>query len=159
MMLAAPMLPAIEDNPEPAVRWFSGRGCVVFRNERAEVFVGGTMIGTFGLKDSGARNAILVGLVADPKAHLGRIAKAFRLTSEGLRLIRRQYEAEGLAAVVARSRGGGESKVSVTLRRKLEKLFDDGLSIAAAHAKVGRRAGISPATVQRGRAARASARA
>jgi hypothetical protein len=122
--------------PESMHRWFSSRGCVVQDGECRRVYVGGTLIGSFGKRERSARNAILIGLCSDPRVHLERLAPAFGITSEALRLMRRQYEREGLGAVLARKPGGSEGKVTDRVRRRLERLFEEGLSVSAVHAKV-----------------------
>jgi hypothetical protein len=144
---------------DPTIRWFAPRGSVVQRDGRAEVFVGGTLIGCFGQGEYGARNAILIGLAQDPNAHYGQIAQAFGLSSEALRLIRRVHEAEGVAGVVARARGGSEPKMTSALRRTLEALFEHGASVSSAHAQVVKRHRIGRSTVGKVRVAWAAARA
>lgn len=117
--------------------WFSGRGCVVVGSDgRRQVFVGGSLIGTFGARDRAMRNAILMGLYADPNVHYGRLAAAFGISSEALRQIRAQYETEGLGAVLARRPGGSEGKVDGRLRKRLEKMFEEGVSVSEAHRRL-----------------------
>jgi hypothetical protein len=147
MIATSCVLPSVDFTTDPGVRWFSDRGCVVYHDDRVAVYVGGSLIAAYGASDRGERNVAVVGLSLDPRAHLGHIASAFDITSETLRLIRRQADAEGLGAVLARAPGGSESKVTPALRRRLEKLFAQGLSIAAAHERVARRSGIGRTTV------------
>lgn len=128
-MVSTPPMLALSD-PHPGYRWFSSYGCVVERGDRREVYAGGTLIGAFGPKERGMRNAILMGLCTDPRTPFARLAPAFGLTEEGLRLMRRQYERDGLAAVVARTVGGSESKVTPRLRAKLEECFESGMSVS-----------------------------
>ena len=128
-------------------RWFSAQGCVVCHADLVEVFVGGSLIGTYAPGDRGARNVILVGLARDPRVHLGKLADAFEVVPETLRQVRRQADTEGLDAVIGRAPGGSESKITAALRRRLRALFDDGLTVSDAHARVGRRHGVSRSTV------------
>lgn len=128
--------PDLQLAEDTCTRWFSARGCVVWRDDRAEVLVGGSLIGSFTRRENGARNAILIGLASDPDAHYGRLAEAFDITSETLRMLRRLHETEGLGAVVARARGGSESKVTPAVRRKLEALFARDVSVSDAHLNV-----------------------
>lgn len=144
---------------KPGLHWFSAHNCVAWEEDCAEVFVGGTLVGQFKRGECWTRNVILIGLAQDPQTHLGRLAGAFDITSETLRQIRRQYETEGLEAVMARSRGGSKSKVTSKLRRKLEGLFEQGDTIEAAHAKVSKRHTISRSTVGKVRAEWAAGRA
>ena len=123
----------------PRVRWFAPYGCVVERSaDSFAVYVGGALIGQFDRGELGERNVLLVGLSADPRIHLGALADAFGITAEALRLIRRQYEAEGLTAVVARRRGGSHPKLTSAESRRLEKLFAAGLTAVEAYAKLRR---------------------
>jgi hypothetical protein len=117
-------------------RWFSSRGCVVHRGDERDVFVGGTLIGTFRVGDDGHRNAILIGLLADEAARVGRIAAAFDLVPETLRLLRKVHAEEGLGAVVARKRGGSESKVTPKLRARIYAMFEAGLGASAVQRKL-----------------------
>jgi transposase-like protein len=116
-------------------------GCVVWSQdgERAEVFVGGTLVGAFGRRERGIRNVILVGLASDPKVHLGRLAVAFGVNSETLRRIRDQYRDEGLQAVIERSPGGSEPKVTGSALRLAERLFARDASLATVRAALAER--------------------
>ena len=120
----------------PNERWFSSVGCVVHRGEERDVFVGGTLIGSFHVGDDGHRNVILVGLMADKAARVGKLAAAFELVPETLRVLRKVHEDEGLAAVVARRHGGSESKVTPKLRARMYAMFAAGLGASAVHGKL-----------------------
>lgn len=158
MMSARESLPLLPFASTPSVRWFSSYGCVAQR-ERFEVWVGGTLVGAYGPSDRGVRNAILVGLAADPKMHLGALADAFGISSEALRQVRRAYEDGGLEAIASQARGGRQAKVTPSLRHKLEKLFDEGATVSEAHAQVSRRRRVGRATIGRVRRAWELARA
>lgn len=130
-------LPAMADLiVRPNERWFSNAGCVVHRDHARDVFVGGTLIGTFEEGEDGQRNAILIGLMSDGSIRLGRLAAAFGLVPETLRLLRKVHEEKGLAAVVARKRGGSESKVTPKLRAKMTSMFEAGLGVREVHTKI-----------------------
>lgn len=135
----------------PNERWFSSRGCVVHRGDERDVFVGGTLIGTFRVGDDGHRNAILIGLLSDKAARVGKLAAAFGLVPETLRVLRKVHEKEGLGAVVARKRGGSESKVTPQLRARLHAMFDAGLGATVVQRKL--RGRLSLRTVTYARAA------
>ncbi len=141
------MLPLVLAHSPIGVSWFTGGGCVVEVDGQVEVSVGGILVGRYQTGDTGARNAVLVGLAADRHMHLGHLARAFGLSEEALRLIRRRHEQEGLPRIVMPRRGGGPSKVDNGLRRRLEQMFAEGLSVTEAHARVSRRRKISRATV------------
>ncbi len=132
--IALPM--AADSEVRPNERWFSSRGCVVHRGDERDVFVGGTLIGTFGIGDDGHRNAILIGLLSDEAARVGRNAAAFDLVPETLRVLRRVHAEEGLGAVVARKRGGSESKVTPKLRARINAMFEAGLGASAVRRKL-----------------------
>src|ERR1700685_3396309 len=90
------------------LRAFSRGGCVYWSEggERAEGFVGSTLIGTFERRDPRARNLILIGLCQGRRVRVGRLARAFDISAETLRKARRLFEKEGLVGLVGdRSRG------------------------------------------------------
>jgi hypothetical protein len=120
----------------PNERWFSSRGCVVHRCDERHVYVGGTLIGSFAVGDDGHRNVILIGLMADEGVRLGKLAMAFELVPETLRLLRKVHEEKGLGAVVARKRGGSESKVTPKLGARMTAMFEAGLGAREVHAKI-----------------------
>ncbi|MBX3214919.1 MAG: hypothetical protein KF850_22995 [Labilithrix sp.] len=135
----------------PNEHWFSSIGCVVHRGDERDVFVGGTLIGSFHVGDDGHRNVLLVGLMADKAARVGRLAAAFDLVPETLRVLRKVHEDEGLAAVVARKHGGSDSKVTPKLRARMYAMFAAGLGASAVHGKL--RGQLSLRTVSYARAA------
>lgn len=125
-------LPMLTDSVVRASeRWFSSRGCVVHRGDERDVFVGGTLIGTFRVGDDGYRNAILIGLLSDKRLRVGKLAAAFELVPETLRRLRKVHEKEGLGAVVARKHGGSESKITPKLRARMDAMFEAGLGATA----------------------------
>ena len=71
-----PHVATTDDN----LRWFSALGCVVYRPDVAEVFVGGTLIGTFGPKEVGLRNILLVGLAKNQRIGKGCRTSQIRVT-------------------------------------------------------------------------------
>ena len=105
-----PGLEEIEGGRE--TRWFTSSSCVVHHGDYAEVFVGGMLVGRYGPKDIWMRNILLVGLAEDPKIKRGKLARAFGLTPERLRQLRRIVEEQGIQALPGRLRGGSEQKVS-----------------------------------------------
>jgi len=131
------------DPPGSNYRWFSSDGCVVYSDEGARVFVGHTIIGSFGRKDVLVRNLLLVGLAQDRWIKKGRLAQGFGLSAEQLRRIVRHVEAQGLGAIPARPRGGRKAKVTVELRQRLEQMFESGANAREAFQKVGMKAALS----------------
>ncbi len=148
-----PQLPLATLLPLDSVRWFCPWGCVAARGQVREVWIGGTLIGQFhvGDRERGVRNVLLVTLAGDPTMHLGRLAEAFGLTDEYLRLLRRKAEAGGLGAVFS-SRMGGQSKVTPQKRQQLRAWFAEGLTPTEAYRRQARRGRLSRATVSRERA-------
>lgn len=132
----------------PGLRWFSPGGCVLSIGELREVYVGGLLVGRYPVRDRAARNALLVGLAEDRHMHLGQLAEAFEISVAGLRVLRRVYEQHGLGAVMARAPGGRPTRVTPTVRRLLEKHFEQGESAAQAHRRVSRRHRLSESSAR-----------
>src|SRR5580692_6727226 len=129
------------DGRPPLTRWFSSRGSVVRRGSTVEVFVGGTLVGSYEDGEQFERNAILVHLAADADCHLGRLADAFEMSSERLRQLRREYEKAGLAALLP-GEGGGPRRLGERDVARLERMFAEGLRPQAAHKRI-KRASVS----------------
>lgn len=135
----------------PDTRWFAPWGNVVERDGRCQVFVGGTLIGEFGVddRDRGPRNVLLVTLARDPKIHLGHLSAAFRISDEYLRLLRRLEEKDGLGAVLT-STMDGRTRVTPEKRQELHELFEAGWNASEATRKQRRgRDRVSRPTVSR----------
>ena len=136
-------------DPAPNTRWFDAKSCVV-RGEDGirHVFVGGRLLGSFGPKDAAERNVLLIALSEEPKAHLGRLAAAFEISSETLRELRILVEREGIEAATQRRRGGSRGRALTGRdRARLIAAFEGGATIEGAWARIQRRA--SRATVGR----------
>src|SRR3990172_10426887 len=126
MTAAMPVLPHVTVRM-PGVRWFSGGGCVISRSDGGrDVYVGGMLIGHYEEGERGARNAILVGLARDARMHFGQLAEAFGLSSDGLREIRRVFDAKGLVGILVRNPGGRPTKRAHEPRGRPEKLLGGG---------------------------------
>jgi len=145
-------LPLSESPPQPEyeVRRFSSDGVVIVRETFASVFIAGTMIGTFDTDDDdrGPRNVLVVTLAKSGQLHLGRLATAFGITDEYLRLLRRREETTGLGAVIGR-RQGKTSKVTPELRTAWYAMFKTGQMPVDVYREQPRRHRISHATVGR----------
>jgi hypothetical protein len=145
-------LPLIESSPEREydIRRFSSDGVVIVRETRASVFIAGTLIGTFDVEDNdrGPRNVLVVTLAKSGQLHLGRLATAFGITDEYLRLLRRREETTGLGAVIG-LRQGKTSKVSPELRTAWYAMFEAGRMPVDVYREQPRRHRISHATVGR----------
>jgi len=123
---------------EDGVRWFSERGCVVNQGDHFEVFVGGTLIGAFEPSERLLRNILLVQLSEDPDIKKGQLATAFGVSDARLRQLRKIAREWGKEALPSRGPGGKgrPAKVTPALRRRLYRLFDQGVSIQEANRRV-----------------------
>lgn len=120
-------LPLNESPSQYEVRRFSSDGTVVVRGTSAGVFIGGTLIGTFDelADDRGQRNILVVTLAKSGQIHLGRLAEAFGIGDEYLRLLRRKEEESGLGALIG-PRQGKVSKVTPKIRAAWIAMFEAG---------------------------------
>jgi hypothetical protein len=137
-------------SPNYEVRRFSSDGVVVVDGAIANVFIGGTLIGTFDERadDRGPRNILAVTLAKSGQIHLGRLAEAFGITDEYLRRLRRKEEASGFGAVIG-TRQGKNFKVSPELRAAWFGMFDAGQMPVDAHREQPRRDRRAYSTVWR----------
>lgn len=144
---------ALQESPTTSkyeVRRFSADGAVVFDGTIANVFIGGTLIGTFDERadDRGPRNILVVTLAKSGQIHLGRLAEAFGITDEYLRRLRRKEEATGFGAVIG-LRQGKNAKVTPELRVAWYAMFDAGQMPVHAHREQPRRDRRAYSTVWR----------
>lgn len=136
------------------VSWFSASGCVVYQQDLVEVYVGDTLIGAYEPVDKDARDLLLVGLGQDRGIRKDKLAEAFGIGPERLRLIRKKVEERGLAAVFERSpKTGRRSVITPALRRRLYKLFESGLTAVDAFVELKDSTGVKYRTVCRVRQA------
>ena len=133
-----PSLPGFRSESDTQTYWFSWRGCVVLHaNGLREVFVGGGLVGQFAAGDSAMRNMLLVTVANNDTVVFADLARAFGMGSETVRVIRRQFEAEGLLAVVTRKNGShGAWRVTPALKAKVTRLFVAGLTQKEAREKL-----------------------
>jgi hypothetical protein len=142
--------------PEPQVsecvetRWFYVDSCVVYRDDESiEVIVGGHLTGVFGPRDVYARNLLLIALSMDPTFKKGALARAFKITDERLRQVRRVVEEGGLEALPAKACGGREPKLKNESRDKVLKLFAEGHRPVRVFRDHGKSLGVSYTTILR----------
>lgn len=129
---------ALEESPPSTnceIRWFSTDGAVVIDGAIANVFVGGTLIGTFDEDDDdrGPRNILAVTLAKTNQIHLGRLADAFGIGQEYLRRLRRKEEDGGLGSVLGSRQGKNSAKVTAERRAEWFAMFDAGRMPVDAH--------------------------
>lgn len=146
------MLSAVEETAKKGTLWFGPLSYVEADGERRRVFVGGRLVGEYGPSEYGIRNTLMIGLSRERRFRKDRLAAAFGVTTEYLRLLRKRYEERGERAIPRRGRGGSKPKVTEQVRKRLYAMFDEGLMPTAALRGLGRRAGISRATVSNVRA-------
>ena len=134
----APSLPDFRSEGDTKTYWFSVRGCVVLHADgRREVFVGGGLVGQFAAGDSSMRNMLLVTVASNDTVVFADLARAFGMGAETARVIRRQFETEGLLAVVTRTHGShGAWRVTPALKAKVMRLFGEGLTQKEARQKL-----------------------
>ena len=145
-------LPLLEPSPPEGheIRCFSSDGLVIVQDDVGSVFIGGTLVGVFDVNDDdrGSRNVLAVTLAKAEQFHLGRLAAAFGMTDEYLRLLRRREETGGLAAVLGR-RQGKRSKVSAEQRTAWYAMFEAERKPVDVYREQPRRQRLSHATVGR----------
>ena len=115
------------------------------------------LIGRFFPKERSLRNALLLGLCEDGDIHLGRLARAFGVTTEMVRVLRHLARDPGMEAALLRVPGGSKPGFTEAQRRRLHKLFEDGVGPKEAHAALKGR--LSQRTVERVRTAWLATRA
>lgn len=128
-------------------RWFSANGAVHRRDDGVfEVTAGGVLVGTYTRSEAGRRNLLLIALADNPAVELGELARAFGITTERLRQIRKIASEQGVDALLALP-GSGRRPLSERVKKRIMALFDAGLSIDQAYAKLKR--SVSRASVGR----------
>ncbi|MCC6781830.1 MAG: hypothetical protein IT457_03220 [Planctomycetes bacterium] len=132
------------------VRWFAANCCVIERAGECQVFVAGSLIGAYFVddRDRGPRNVLAVTLGRAPGIHLGHLARAFGISDEYLRLLRRKEEAEGIGAVIT-GRAGAPGKLTRAQIVALHAAFAAGATPAQARAAQPRRGRVSYQTIWR----------
>ena len=77
-----------------------------------------------------------IALADNPEVRIGELAWAFRISTERLRQIRKFVDEHGPNALF--SRKGGRRPLDARLKKRIRALFDQGLNINEAYAKVKR---------------------
>lgn len=144
---STPRFPSFDTDRKSNEVWFSPAGFILRVSGVVKVVVGGALVTSFEESDLAQRNFIMVLLAQDPQVRLSALARGLCVSTETVRLIRHKYRDEGLDAILTRTHGGSESPVTAAIRRKLEALFAQGLTIDEVVAKVGKKFGIKRSTV------------
>ena len=117
------------------------------------MFVGGLLLGRYSTEELGPRNVLLCLLSQDRAMHKGRLAEAFEVSVETLRLLRQCWEREGLESVWRRRAGGSKEKLTTQDKERIEALFAAGVGVTEVQQRVGASLGVSLRSVERLRSA------
>jgi transposase len=146
----APMLPGLESAPDGdrSTKWFSEIGCVVREGTKRQVFVAGTLVCSFDEDDRLARNVVVVGL-AESGGHIGRLARAFEISEQTVRVLRKKHARGGAAALVPQPKRPPRSKPKLNgrQRRVIERRFELGKRPSELVAWVEEKYGVKRSTV------------
>jgi hypothetical protein len=122
----APTLPGFTTVDDPKQIWITCDTCLVRDGEWRRLIFHGTQAAAWREGETAIRNALLVQLAQEPRVILEDLAKAFELSSEAVRLIRRKAEQDGILAVML-PQPRGRAPLASELRERIEKLFARGL--------------------------------
>lgn len=117
-------------------RYFSATGCVVEYPDRRDVFVGGSLIGSFVGGDRAMRNSLIVAAASGEGVDLTKLAQAFGVVKETVRTVRLRFQEGGLAAIVEPGKSGRRRKLTPELQQRVEKMFERGLTIDEVQARL-----------------------
>lgn len=145
----APTLPGFTGVDDPTQVWLNRDTCIVREGEWRSIVFHGTRAATWREGETAIRNALLVQLAQEPRIILEDLAKAFGLSSEAVRLIRRKAEAEGLLAVMLPTPRDRHATAPELVER-MEKLFEKGKGVEEVVKALGRK--VSRSTVSKYRA-------
>jgi transposase-like protein len=127
-MTSEAMLPGVQADGAPGVKWFAPYGSVERHSDGvSHVYIGGVLIGSF--EGTGERNVLLVQLAEEPRTRVVDLAAAFGVSTEVVRRARRAYEAGGIEAVVTVGKPGAPTKVTPALRARAFASFARGCTV------------------------------
>jgi len=136
-MPAAAILPNVECDFDPKVRYFARESCVDYSDMPVAVYVGGNLIGTFTDEQPVERDLLIVVVCREPRVRMNRVAEAFGVSTETIRRIRRKHDHGGVQAIAKSHRRGRPRRQTRRLEERLFALFDAGASISKAHQQLG----------------------
>ena len=142
----APTLPGVANRDDPKQVWIARDTCLVRDGEWRRLVFHGIQAAAWRQSETAIRNAVLVQLAQEPKVILEDLAKAFELSSEAVRLIRRKAEREGLLAVML-PQPRGNPPLAPELRERMEKLFAQGIKSERVFEKLSQK--VSRATISK----------
>lgn len=143
------ILPNVDLDSDPSVRYFAKDCCVDYRDTPVAVYVGGNLIGTFTDEQRVERDVLIVVVCREPRVRMNRVAEAFRVSTEMIRLVRRKHERGGIESIAKGHRRGRPRQQTKQLEERLFALFDTGASVSKAHKLVGEQ--VSRSVVGRAR--------
>jgi len=114
--------------PDTSHTWFSRDGCVVRLGDLVTVVVAECTIGKWLQGETAIRNSLLVQLAETPRIKFGVLADAFKLSTETVRVIRRKYESEGLAAIMTPAKQE-RHPIAPQIKNRMEKMFAKGMKV------------------------------
>jgi transposase-like protein len=143
------MLPHVQLDPDPRVRWFRSDGCVVIDDgpdQTRWVYLAGTLLGCFTLKQPAERDVLAAMLSGEKGIAVGKLAWAFGVSSETIRVARVRYQKGGFAALTEKRKRGAPSKQTPALVRRVRRLFEQGMKPYAVYRAI--RGKVSDPTVR-----------
>ncbi len=149
MKTNAMTIPFFEEEIQTNIKWFSEGGCVVYGDEAVEVFVRGTLIGSYAPGEVFLRNILLVELSQEPGIKKGALARAFGVGDKQRRRVCKIADEKGIEAIPGRRRGGSEPKLDERQRTRIHKLFAEGMRPVEVTRKLGEQLGVSYTTIWR----------
>jgi hypothetical protein len=123
-------------------RYFSATGCVVEYPDQRDVFIGGSLIGTFYPDELAMRNILIVTAAQSSGVRLGALPAAFGVGAETVRRVRNRFAEGGIQAIV-KDRRGAKKRLSAAAEKRVREYFDQGLTIAEARKRIRNRASSS----------------
>jgi hypothetical protein len=116
---ASEMLPHVQLDPTPRVRWSRPDGCVEVGPDGTRwVYLAGTLLGCFTPDQPVERDILAAVLSGEKGIASGKLGPAFGVSAETIRVARARYEKGGFAALTdKRKRGAPTKQTSVDASR------------------------------------------
>jgi len=126
---ASEMLPHVQMDPNPRVRWFRPDGCVEEGPDGTRwVYLAGTLLGCFTRQQPAERDILAVVLSGEKGVETGKLARAFGVSGETIRVAVARFEKGGFAALTEKRKRGAPTKQTPALVRRVHRLFEQGLN-------------------------------
>ena len=125
---ASEMLPQVQLDPNPRVRWFRRDGCVEVGPDGTRwVYLAGTLLGGFTPDQPVERDILAAMLSGEKGIASGKLGPAFGVSAETIRAARARSEKGGLAALTDKRKRGAPTKQTPALVRRVRPLFEQGM--------------------------------